>query len=698
MSAKFEGDEPKVTPAGVEAELLSLARDITGRNSKIALASDSKSGLIELRKNGTVVTLLGKDEGGFQFDVVSTNRNGEVTFAHRFQSGPEEVVDRDVTLHFARTALGALDNLDAALLELKALADSSPQVHSLVKLPTQTEFTPDLYADLTALWWKVHSDTHPIDVTVTGAHTRLRVLTEAGLNTFRDKLPNAVVVFMDKDNAGILNDVGLSCINDYLFEQEHKIFQACFDTECDVHVRFAGDEFLFVTSNDERGLASIKNALHAADELRRKILIDKDFPEELRKILDENRIDDASERIEQAHKLGCFRKLMAGISSQYSAETKDRRSMNPEHFGDWILGQLGEDLKQEWVSFLRLSKTTGTISIASIAEQIGLDKEVVAHSLQAFVADWGIDRLKEPATPSSISDSLMSAMRVASEHAAVMGTSCAVSALPPKYTTRDFFMKIGEAEFKIYAAKRGEEFDPLDPNYRYGTKDIILRKAEKDELSKHAALVSEYDHITGMLERDDAALTALDKLQLQAEAFRLVCADPGSDMLRLSQIGDFKAREVLPIGDEGFVTAFKFHIKGVGGFNKAKGMNATDAIVAAVAKRMEDQFPELTCMVRAEGGTGVVYLKGDIKLGEDVRQRQEATLTQVVKDNIDGFVELAFYEKQAYRMFATASRRYPAFRDKQSEPEELGSVSIHRAAKQIDGNERIKNIHKKLFG
>lgn len=698
MSTKQTDFPQNVTPSGVTAELLSLAKETIGSNSKIELTTGDESGSIQLKKNGTVVTLSGNNEGEFQFDVATTNRSGDVTFAHRFRSGPTEVVDRDVTLHFARTALGALDNLDAALTDLKALADSSPQVHSLVRLPTQTEFTPDLYAELTAHWWKVHSHTHPVDVTVTGAHTRLRVLTEAGLSTFRDKLPNAVVAFMDKDNAGILNDVGLSCINDYLFEQEHKIFQASFDIDRDVHVRFAGDEFLFVTSNDDRGLESIKKALQAADELRQKILIDKDIPEDLQRILDENHINDAVEKIEQAHKLGCFRKLMAGISSQYSAETKDRRSMNPEHFGDWVLGQLGEELRQEWISFLGLSKSTNARSVSTIAQQVGLDKEVVAHNLQAFVADWGMDKLKKDLSPNIISEPLMTAMRVASEHALVMGTSCAVSALPPRYTTRDFFMKIGEAEFKIYATKRGEEFDPLDPDYRYGTKDIILRKAEKDELSKHAALVSEYDHITGMIRRDEDSLTALDKLQLQAEAFRLVCADPGSDMLRLSQIGDFKAREVLPIGDEGFVTAFKFHIKGVGGFNKAKGMNATDAIVATVAKRMEDQFPELTCIVRAEGGTGVVYLKGDVKLGEDLRLKQEASLTQIVKDNIDGFVELAFYEKQAYRMFATSSKRYPAFKDKQSEPEELGSVSIQRAAKQVDGNELIKNIHKKLFG
>lgn len=669
-------------------------------------AGDSLPGNIvayQVTKDHTRLTIeLAKVEGSEpqlrSIRISELGENGKEVSAREFRSNGHSL-SNDQCHSLTLTALKALDDAGDAIAELTQTFSQIPdnRFSNYQKLPHFNQEVAALYGDLITAW-SDRGRINPVQVrdTLALGFSRTRYLSDSGLAEVRKNLGNELLIgFADKDNAGVLNDVGLNDLVDYLISMEYEAFygkvgeQAAATKVIGELGRFAGDEFLVVVPKGEDGIRTIKEYQSRQNLIRDEVFEGTTLPPELKQ-----RYTDIKERLEVAQKLAELKKGMEGIRALYRFDQGDIEKVGVEDFGRWLHLNVGPSLFKSWAEH-----TTGRAltTFSDVEKESEIALPVLVHGLQAYTTHYILDKLRSGSdlTDSGIDQRVIDSIKRVRDETKVMGTSLAIVNLSSRGTPYDMARAIAVAEKAIYRQKWvGVELQdqPLevDPTIR-------IKQSEKIEIQKLDTLVRNYNDIDGLLQ--DHALSEDQRSAFILEAFRLSCIDPGSErVLRLSQVGNFKARTVLPIEETAYYTGIRFHIEGFGAFNKGEGMPYANDIFVAVMNRFSAEFPDSQLELRSGGGTGEVYLKDQAPISRDKRNALEAILTAIVQDKITKYTELTFYEKQAYRLFATRyADEYPYFTDRLKEATDLGHVRIEQGGASVDGNQKIEIMQRTIF-
>ena len=563
-----------------------------------------------------------------------------------------------------------------------------------IALPHHSRSVSTLHARLIEAW-SMRDQVHPLekkDSLTTPAYLRTRYVTQSGLDRVKSKVgEDAFIVFEDMDNAGVLNDVGLSAVTDYLLQQKvlivdkhlGKIGEQC---------RYAGDEFItilpFADENNE--VLSLISEASAEYEILRKKILQGDLPQSLRADLGTH-ANGFHERIAEANALAILRKTIWGIRATFRA---DEEEVSSESLGQWLRNKISPEIFYSWTSRF-ITIPSNKVTFSELEDITGRSIEELAHSLQVFVAQSINEELTAGRSLEGFDEELVQVAKIVASRCKIMAASSSMVELRHGYTPYDFNRSIAVSEREIYHSKLYGQ--PLVTGIVKVDPDIKIKSHAQHEIVTEEGKVFSYNEVIRALGKD--GLSQRERMSLHATAFRLICTDPSSDsVIRLSHVASFKMKQLLPIQDAEYYTIFQFRIEGFGAFNKGDGMAHADAVFGEIMQRFAEHCGNFDLKLRVKGGTGALFVKGNQRIDNDEKLKLEAKLTQFVQDHITAWTKLDFHERQAFRISVTRSPQFQFFCDRQYQPRELGYVKIDIAKGNMHGNQPMGEAYGALLG
>jgi GGDEF domain-containing protein len=473
-------------------------------------------------------------------------------------------------------------------------------------------------------------------------------LLERKCAVIRADVPDGLLCFMDKDNVGVFADVGLDKLADYLFEQEGRVFKEAFGPK-DKFVRYAGDEFIYITNNSKSGERKIAVALHLLEEARSREQIFDAAPRF--NFFGADSLNDLQLRLDKAENLARVSKTMSAIMGLFRQDVGIKASSAA--LGDWLFERISPELKSAWLSSLSINRSVG--SFAEVTRQFDYHEARVAHALQAFVAREMISSL----TKTNSVDGLVQDKRITEvaklsfDKVKLFGVSYSKVKLSADYTPLDIKRAIVKAEKDIHANKIAKTTDidsikEVDPHNK-------LREIDERDLKSTNAQVERYYEIRKKLLED--LLDADQRLDLLKEAFDIAYGDPASpDCLRLGRVHGLKTGILMDIPEANHCSAIRFSIPGFGTFNKYMRMDLADDLFSEMMTAFESQIKELVPQTgqplikfREGGGKGVILIKDDKKPNTLICGVIANVMQDILKTKLDSFMEMPLYEKRAFK-------------------------------------------------
>ncbi len=484
----------------------------------------------------------------------------------------------------------------------------------------------------------------------TGALPAEIVKSDRGVELIRTDIPKAIICFMDKDNVGVLADVGLNKLADFLFEQEGKVFKQTFGPK-DKFVRYAGDEFIYITNDSKSGERKIQAALHLLGQIRSKDSLFEIAP--MHSFFGAKDITDLQQRLDRAELLARVSKSMSSIMGLFQQDLGSNCSS--ASFGDWLFQSTDADMRAGWLS--QRGITCPISSFASAANKFECSVNETAHAFQAFVAKSLVEDLahgrsiKRDGLDARISE----VVQLTYDRAEIFGVSYSKVKLPDDYSSLDIKQAIVKAEKHIHAAKIAKTTDldsvkEIDPQNK-------LRDIDDRDLQKTNQMVNNFYEIKERLAKN--LLNAADRLDLQKEAFDILYGDPSSsDCFRVNRVGDIRTGILMDIADSADCTAIRFSIDGFGTFNKYMRMDLADELFKEMMSVFENEVrslqgakesPVVLIKFREGGGKGAILFKGNDRPQTFEQDMISQKMEDRLKTKIDRFMEMPLHEKRAFK-------------------------------------------------
>jgi GGDEF domain-containing protein len=528
----------------------------------------------------------------------------------------------------------------------------------------------------------------------TGAHFPELIKSDRGVESLRQQIPNMLLCFMDKDNVGVLSDVGLKDLADYLFEKEREVFEGSFSGQ-DKFIRYAGDEFIYLTSDDKRGRQALDKAFTELARVRDSVI--RDLSADTATYFGTGSKEALFDKITEAHKLAVLQKTMSGLSALYKSTAKGPRT--PAGLAEWLFDKVGAEVRNNWMVARDIRPGTDSFAEAWLCTNISMEN--LAHDFQAFVSHSLSKNLfdgKED-RPRGISEDIFRVAQVAKE-TKLFGVSSAKVSVGSEgtYTALDIKRAINEAEKLIHKSKICVPVDLLSVHKR----DPIAKERAIDaidiEFVNHQ--VETYFAIRESLANPE--IGAEEKFNLKKHAVSLLCADTGCpEAYRLSRISEEKARAFLDFAQESqYCSSIHFKIPGFGAFNKQLRMELADAVFTEVMKTFKDevmsQFPKAAAnsiFIREGGGSAAVIFGSYVNLSNFDQYEISKKLSAIFASKITDLTKLSFYEKQALKDFAGNSEDFPSVLMSKNDPESISDVLIASNSLPVWANMSVREVY-----
>lgn len=532
----------------------------------------------------------------------------------------------------------------------------------------------------------------------TGALPAELVKSERGVATIRADVPDGLLCFMDKDNVGVFADVGLDKLADYLFEQEGEVFKKAFGPK-DKFVRYAGDEFIYITNNSKSGERKIAAALHLLEEARSTEAIFKIAPE--RNFFGASSLEDLKSRMSRAENLARVSKTMSAIMGLFRQDVGANASSAA--LGDWLFDRISPDLKSAWLNNLSVNRPVE--SFAEVTRKFDCHEAQIAHSLQAFVAREMIDSLAK-ANPIKgwVKDARITEVaQLSFDRVKLFGVSYSKVKLPDEFTPLDIKRAIVKAEKDIHANKIAKTTDidsikEVDPSNK-------LREIDELDLKVTNAQVERYYEIRKKL--DEHLLTADQRLDLLKEAFDIAYGDPASpDCLRLGRVNGLKTGMLMDIPDANACTAVRFSIPGFGTFNKYMRMDLADSLFSEMMNAFESELKKFIPQTsqplikfREGGGKGVILIKDEIEKPDTfICGVISNGMQELLKSKLDRFMEMPLYEKRAFKeAMGLTNPEQSALNGKAIPASPVYEVSVEAERAVADSNMQFGDFYSRIW-
>jgi GGDEF domain-containing protein len=549
---------------------------------------------------------------------------------------------------------------------------------------------------LTEILWTTELKESPLERRDprTGAYFPELIKSDRGVELLRQQLPSMLLCFIDKDNVGVLSDVGLKSLADYLFEKEKEVFEKSF-SEQDRFIRYAGDEFIYLTSDDKRGRQAIETALVELAKVRDFVI--RDMAADTRTYFGTGSREALSGKISEAQKLAVLQKTMSGISALYKTTTKGPRT--PAGLADWLIDKVGSDIRNDWMASKNIRPGVRTFAEAWLCTDQPMEK--LAHEFQAFVAYSISKRLFDgkDERPRGMAEDIFRIATVAKD-TQLFGVSSAKVSVDNEgtYTALDIKRAINEAEKLIHKSKICIPVDLLTVHKR----DPLAKERAIDAIDIDATnrQVETYFEVKETIADPD--IPAPMKLHLKKQALDLLCADTGCpEAYRLSRVSGQKTRAFLEFSkDSAMGSSIRFKIPGFGAFNKQLRMELADAVFTEVMTTFKDeitrQFPvesKNAMFIREGGGSAAVIFGSAVEISAFSKHEISQKLSEIFASKITDLTRLSFYEKQAFKDFASASDEFPSVVAREGGPHEISEVLISDKQGMIWPNMSVRETY-----
>jgi|GEM_PF-6530507 len=573
--------------------------------------------------------------------------------------------------------------------------------NSLSDSPTTAQkFTPEeIQSRVVDILYKQFLKEDPLDRRDprTGANLPELIRSERGVEQLRQKLPNLMVCFMDKDNVSVLNDVGLREIVDYLFAQEGNIFREHFSSS-DRMIRIAGDELAYLTSNDYEGSAKIDAALKESAQVVQAALSGKKGVEDY--LFGLKNKEELAQRIFEAKRLACFSKTVSSISSLYRSNSGNTKTSSD--FGNWLIGKIGPTLLGEWIQSRSLPDGFSTFDkLDSILKR---DPDYLAHDLQAFAALKITSSLLREDTfkYSDASSEFIALAKHVCGGIKLFGVSGAKVAVEPEgeYDPSDIKRAIITAEKIIHKNKISmcSDFSVVNPS----DKTPSQRKVDEIEISEANGRIERLYAIKEILSSD---VSDHDKVPYKKESVTLICSDAACpDAFRLDRIKDLQLRMLMDLPLDKFCTSVRFSLPGFGVLNKHLRMDLADNIFTGLMDKFKKEVDLIAqsagataIYIREGGGKGAVIFSSHLKVNSSQRQALSKSLAQDLGGLINESIKMAFYEREASRIVASRSGEFPNYRTTEYKQRGVCDVQIEVKEKRVDRNFKVAEAYKNFW-
>ncbi|MCB9030694.1 MAG: hypothetical protein H6619_06540 [Deltaproteobacteria bacterium] len=643
--------------------------------------------------------------------ITSYDSSGNIQHIREFATEDGSPLPSQFATTVARDALDVFKHEASGLSYVTSLAR---QEKGVVVLDTIPEFgitkMPSLQFDLRAKHQRqAFTPLYEVRDPRLGINTRYKLLTTDGIAQIPEKIrANGLMSFHDKDNMGLINDVGLDELNDYLLECQVAAFERHLG-DAGEQIRYGGDEFVYVFENTDEAQAAFQAYLEEVEEITERALQGQDLPAHLADI------PDFEQRIAQARELAVIKRVMSQSYDCYRRTVKQPESLE---FGNWLREQYDEDLFEAWRATLEtdaILTDQGFTEISGILGGVEGDLDVLVHSYQAFVAMRALDLLRD-GLPGDASEGLIrlnTQFELAQANSKLMGDSVGVVELPRNRTGNfgpyDVLRGIATVEKRIANIKRGRIEKTLVPQE---IEDLRIRREDKDEINRAQARVLEHEDLASYIlrvQQDSKELGGPNAPTLSAprddflvrslmeRLFVLSCSDPGAEsMLRADLLGEAKARAVLPQIGSAWFEFLSCKVNVVSAANKANGMQVGDRMMDETARALVAGDPEARAF--RTGGAQVIVARPDRSVGrvvDDISDELRAKLAEQVRERLSPHAVVAFHEKQAFKMLATSAsvpggeRRYSHYKDLKHKPELPGEVTLSVIRRLVDVNHQM---------